>query len=147
MAYNYFPVNYQYPQQTFYQPQMPVQQSTMGQVNQQAPVNYGSSNTIIWVNSETEAQNYPVAPNNAVALWDSSKAAIYLKQADASGRPSFKAFDLVEHKTADLSGENKAVNNFISKDDIDGLKAEIEALRGILKQEINSKKAEVKEDE
>ena len=129
MAYNnYFPMGYyqqQYPQQPF-----------MPQVNQQQQVN----NTIIWVNSEAEAQNYPVAPNNAVALWDSSKAAIYLKQADASGRPSFKAFDLVEHKIANLSNESSKVNTFIEKADLDDLKAQIEALMAILKQEGDSKK-------
>ena len=31
---------------------------------------------------------YLVAPNSAVALWDSNSPTIYLKQADASGKPS-----------------------------------------------------------
>lgn len=136
MAYPYFPATYyQYPQQAYYQPQ-----STMGQVNQQQPVNYGSSNSIIWVNNESEAQNYPVAPNNAVALWDSQKAAIYLKQADASGKPTFKAFDLIEHKIADLSNEKAEANNFISKSDLDALQTEIAALKSILNEDVQLRK-------
>lgn len=138
MAYNnYFPMGYyqQYPQQTFYQPQMPPQQQSMGQLNQQQP----SNNAIIWVNNETEAQNYPVAPNNAVALWDSSRAAIYLKQADASGRPTFKAFDLVEHRAAVNNTEIRAEDP-ISRDDLNALKGQIEALMFMLKQEGDQKK-------
>lgn len=126
MAYNnYYPVTYyQHPQQTYYQPQQ--QQSS-----------------IIWVNSEIEAQNYPVAPNNAVALWDSNKAAIYLKQTDASGRPTFKAFDLVEHKIADLSQEKMTADNFISKADLEALRGDLTALMAILKE----KREEQKDDE
>lgn len=139
MAYNsYFPATYyQYPQQTYYppQPQMQPQQSTMGQVNQQQSVN----NSIIWVNSEAEAHSYPVAPNNAVALWDSSKAAIYLKQTDASGKPTFKAYDLVERKTADLSHEKSEVDKYINKDDLDALRGQIDALMGMLKHEVDTK--------
>ena len=50
-----------------------------------------NQNSIIWVNGDKEASAYPVAPNNAVALWDSENPTIYLKQADASGRPSNKS--------------------------------------------------------
>ena len=67
-------------------------QPNMQQVPQQAPP------SIVWVQSETEAMTYPVAPNNAVTLWDSNSPVIYLKQADASGRPTMKVYDLVERK-------------------------------------------------
>ena len=65
-------------------------QPNMQQVpQQQAP-------SIVWVQNEMEAANYLVAPNSAVTLWDSNAPVVYLKQADASGKPSMKVYDLVE---------------------------------------------------
>lgn len=85
-------VDYPYyrPYQYFPQP-VPDQLSQLRQQYQpqQAP-------SIVWVQSEMEAANYPVAPNNAVTLWDSNSPVVYLKQADASGKPSMKTYDLVE---------------------------------------------------
>ena len=52
--------------------------------------------SIVWVQNEMEASNYLVAPNSAVTLWDSNAPVVYLKQADASGKPSMKIYDLVE---------------------------------------------------
>ena len=52
--------------------------------------------SMVWVSGEAEAMAYLVAPNSAVALWDSNAPTIYLKQADASGKPSIKVYDLVE---------------------------------------------------
>ena len=83
MTYQYYPYqaapNYAIAPQ--YQVQQPQRLSTSG---------------IIWVNSEQEAQAYPVAPNNAIALWESSGKVVYLKQADATGKPTMRVYDLVE---------------------------------------------------
>ena len=65
-------------------------QPNMQQVPQQA------APSIVWVQNEMEAANYLVAPNSAVTLWDSNAPVVYLKQADASGKPSMKIYDLVE---------------------------------------------------
>ena len=65
-----------------------------GQYQQLPPQPGGQS--MVWVSGEAEAMAYLVAPNSAVALWDSSSPTIYLKQADASGKPSMKIYDLVE---------------------------------------------------
>ena len=65
-------------------------QPNMQQVPQQA------APSIVWVQNEMEAVNYLVAPNSAVTLWDSNAPVVYLKQADASGKPSMKIYDLVE---------------------------------------------------
>lgn len=59
-----------------------------------------------WVNSETEARNFLIAPNSAVALWDSSAPRVYLKQADASGKPTLTAYDLVERAETPTSVSN-----------------------------------------
>ena len=78
--------------------------------------------SLIWVNSIAEAQTYPVAPNNAVALWDSKT--LFIKQADASGRPSMKVYDLVERVEAPPDEPRYA-----TKDDISAIRAAIEAVR------------------
>ena len=76
--------------------QMPQQpqplQTNAGQVQPNGPQNSG----IIWVSSKLEADGYLVAPNSAVALWDANNPVIYLRQADSTGKPSTKVYDLVE---------------------------------------------------
>lgn len=89
MAYNYYqPMGYtpMYNQQPLPQPQP--------QIQPQAYANTG----IVWVADYNEAAMYPIAPNAAVALWDKSSPCIYLKRADATGKPSLQVYDLVERK-------------------------------------------------
>lgn len=114
------------PFQTYY----PTMQAAAPQPIQPAPVPQPSS--IIWVGGMSEAQMYPVAPNNAVALWDSSAPAIYLKQADASGKPSMKVFDLVERTAApSQTAEPAQVKTpaFATKKDLEALNEAIEGFR------------------
>lgn len=118
----YFPTTYQ-PYQMYQQPQY------------QQPAQQQPQTSIIWVSGEQEAQSYPVAPNNAVALWDSNGAAIYLKQADASGKPSIKAFDLVERTQSASAGVSPAGGKdapFATKSELDALAGSVEALKGDL---------------
>ena len=92
--------NYPY----YYQPYQPYQPPMADQLTQlrqsyqpmQQPQQAPASPSIVWVQSEMEAANYLVAPNSAVTLWDSNSPVVYLKQADASGKPSMKIYDLVE---------------------------------------------------
>ena len=115
MAYNnYYPATYQ---PMYYQP--PVQQQT------QQP------SSLIWVSNITEAQSYPVAPNNAVALWDASSPAIYLKQADASGRPTLKVFDIVERSAGVSQSESKGIE-YAAKSELDALSEALSAIKGEL---------------
>lgn len=104
-AYNFYPQAYGAPYiPSIYPPQFP--QPAIPQ----APAPAATAQTsnaqqagILWVSSEAEARNYPVAPNYAVALWDSSRPAVYIKQADASGKPVLKAYDLTERSEASNS--------------------------------------------
>lgn len=82
MAYNYYPATYQ----PYYQPYQ-VQQIQPAQQQQ---------TSIIWVSGDREAEMYPVAPNNAVTMWSQTAPAVYLKSADATGKPTLKTYDLVE---------------------------------------------------
>ncbi len=77
-------------QQQMIQP--PVQPMQANPIQQPATQNGG----INWVGSKTEADNWPIAPGCAVALWDSNNPVIYLRQADSTGKPSTKVYDLVE---------------------------------------------------
>lgn len=78
-------------------PQMPQQPQTM-QTNMGpiAPTGSPQNSGIIWVSGKGEADGYLVAPNSAVALWDANNPVIYLRQADSTGKPSTKVYDLVE---------------------------------------------------
>lgn len=126
MAYNYYPNYYMngYQPQT-YQPQQ----------NYQVQQQMNSQTGMMWVNGEDEARNYPVAPNNAVSLWDSSGQFVYVKQADASGKPAFKIFKLTETeqhrpepvKTADYITRNE-FDVVIST--IEKMKKEMDSLKG-----------------
>ena len=81
---NFYPGSYQ-------QTPPPVQHTT-----QQYQTPLTNQNGIIWVPNEQAANDYLVAPNSAVTLWNSNAPVVYLKQADASGKPSMKVYDLVE---------------------------------------------------
>ena len=96
---------YQQPYQNYvpYQQYQPAQQLPQVQQPYIPVMNQGG---IIWISGLQEAQMYPVAPNSAVSLWEKNGKSIYLKQADATGRPSIKIYDLVERaETASDGGE------------------------------------------
>lgn len=132
MSYPYYN-GYQQPQ--FYQPPMPdqlaqlrgAQQFQPQQFPQQQPQQAGGQ-SMVWVSGEQEAMGYLVAPNSAVALWDSNAPTIYLKQADASGKPSIKVFDLVERTSAPRAGQPAQGMEFATKADLEALAARVEAL-------------------
>ena len=71
---------------------------------------------------------YLVAPNSAVALWDSNSPTIYLKQADASGKPSIKIYDLVERASGHRTPQQAASTEFATKAELQALAARLDAL-------------------
>lgn len=125
-GFNYFPQAYVNPYLPSFYPQVQ-QPMPAGQMpSPQQPAQQGNAPSgILWVTSEAEAQAYPVAPNNAVALWDSSRPAVYIKQADASGKPILKAYDLTERT---LAANNAHPAPQEGKDTAIELKREINAL-------------------
>lgn len=79
--------------------QIPVQNQPVPSMQQQLQTVQPptqQSNSMIWINSKAEADSWPVLAGNAVALWDSNNPVVYLRQADSTGKPSTKIFDLVE---------------------------------------------------
>lgn len=135
MAYGY--PSYYTPYQP-YQPPMPDQlaQLRAGQYQpmQPPPQQPQQGNAqIVWVPGGQAAFEYPVAPNSAVALWDSTAPVIYLKQADASGKPATKIYDLVERNAAAPPASSAAavqtpVVEYATKEDLVALEARVEAL-------------------
>lgn len=133
MAFGNF---YGYPQtynQGYFQSAAPDQMAQMRQqfqmpapqISPQQPMQ-----SMIWVSGEQEAMGYLVAPNSAVALWDSSSPTIYLKQADASGKPSIKIYDLVERnaqRAAQAAPQSDPVE-YATRKDLEALAARVEAL-------------------
>lgn len=90
-------------QQPMTQPMMQTPAQPMQQVGQPPNPVLNQQNGIIWVGSKIEADNYLVAPNSAVALWDMNNPVVYLRQADSTGKPTTKVYDLVERTTASAS--------------------------------------------
>lgn len=91
------------------------------------PYQYQNPNSIIWVRGEQEAAAYPVAPNNALALWDSESPSIYLKQADATGRTTIRAYSLIER-------EEEKPEDPVTRSDMAEIMAAITALKAELKE-------------
>lgn len=126
---NYQPFGYYYPQ-TY-------QQIPQVQAQQQQPQSNNTSG-IIWVSGQQEAQMYPVAPNNAVALWEQSGKTIYLKSADATGKPALRIFDLSERKEMPQTADVKPPE-YVTKEELGeilgvlkGVTGEIEQMKGDL---------------
>ena len=130
-------------EQAYRQPQyqQPVQATQMQPMQQQQM----AGQSIIWVQNEQEAYNYLVAPNSAVALWDSNNPAVYLKQADASGKPTMKIYDLVERTTQRPQAAPQPAAEYVTRQEFAALQARIDALTA--PKQTNRKSAPAKEDE
>mgnify|MGYP004549334901 FL=1 len=138
-----YPYGYQNP----YYPQpmpdnlMQMRQQQMPQIPQMQQVaNPIPQSGVQWVNGEMEARNWMVAPNAAIALWDSSAPTVYLKQADASGKPTLKIYDLVERAETPRTAPQEKGVEFVTRKEFDALAALVGEIKG-------KKKRKVEEDE
>ena len=104
------------------------QQQAMPQMQQQTP-----QNGFVWVDGIEEANNFYVAPNNAVQLWDKNLPCIYKKSADAAGKPTMQIFDLVERKneTPSKTDFKPDLRDFVKRDEIILLEERIAKLEGL----------------
>lgn len=101
-------------------------QPNMQQVPQQQ-----AAPSIVWVQNEMEAVNYLVAPNSAVTLWDSNAPVVYLKQADASGKPSMKIYDLVERTQRPAQAPQAPAVEYAPLSRLEALEARLDALASV----------------
>lgn len=87
--------------------------------------------SIIWIPNEQAASDFIVAPNNAVTLWDMNSPVVYVKKADASGKPSITTYDLVERMQAQptpASAQPEPAIEYVTRKDFDELAAKVAAL-------------------
>ena len=123
----------------FYRPTYydPIQQSQMGQFNQQfqppvtppstQPMSQNGNNGLIWVQGEAGAKSYLVAPGNTVMLMDSEGERFYLKSADASGMPMpLRIFEYKERTEtpsqafgAPVAAQNVNFDNFVTREEFE----------------------------
>lgn len=106
----------------------------------QPPQNLVAQSGVQWVSGEQEARNWMIAPNAAVALWDSSAPTVYLKKADASGKPSLTIYDLVERTETPRTATQEKGVEFVTRKEFDALAALVGELKG-------KKKRKVEEEE
>ena len=106
----------------------------------QPPQNPIAQGGVQWVSGEQEARSWMIAPNAAVALWDSTAPTVYLKQADASGKPTLKIYDLVERTESAPDRANAKPVEFVTRKEFDALAAIVGEIKA-------KKKRRVEEDD
>lgn len=140
MAFNPYYQNPYYPQPMPDNLMQMRQQQMMQPAPPSVPQNPVATGGVQWVSSEQEARGYLIAPNSAVALWDSTAPTVYLKQADASGKPTLKIYDLVERTETASNASQKQGVEFVTREEFDRLAALVGEIKG-------KKKRKVEEDE
>ena len=116
---------------------MPPMQDNLAQLRQQQmqaippmPQNPLPQSGVQWVSGEQEARSWMVAPNAAVALWDSTAPTVYLKQADASGKPTLKVYDLVERLASAPDAQKAPAAEYVTRKEFDALAALVSEMKG-----------------
>lgn len=104
-----------------YQQQM---QYSQPQYQRQEPP---SSDDRIWVQNQSAAEAYLIAPGSFVRLWDATKPIFYERRADATGRPL--PMECYEFKR--ISGQNREIDTQtenVLREEIKALNERISAL-------------------
>lgn len=140
MAFNPYYQNPYYPQPMPDNLMQMRQQQMMQPAPPPVPQNPVATGGVQWVSSEQEARGYLIAPNSAVALWDSTAPTVYLKQSDASGKPTLKIYDLVERAETPRTAPKGESVEFVTREEFDRLAALVGELKG-------KKKRKIEEDE
>lgn len=104
--YNPYPQTVQPPMDRMaqLQAQQYQQPTPMPAVNQPPQANQG----ILWVQGESGAKSYLVAPNTTVLLMDSEGSRFYLKSTDNAGMPSLRVFEYSEVQQNTPQAQNPA---------------------------------------
>ncbi len=105
----------------------------------QAPPMQTNNNGIIWVLGEAEARSYAVAPGNTVTLWDRDNPTIYIKSADSAGIPSLRIIDWTERSPQNAKNSTQRADEvYVTREEFEALRAKIEALTSIKKEDITN---------
>lgn len=97
---------------------------------------------ILWVQGESAARSYLVAPNTTVLLMDSESQVFYLKSTDTSGMPMpLRIFDYTERtqqnvtQNAPQASQNSQTNlddKYVTRQEYDALRAQYAEIMGKL---------------
>ena len=91
---------------------------------------------MLWVLGQTEAESYPVAPNNTVTLWDKNQPTIYIKSANAQGVPSIRVLDFKERSVNSSKAPEKhdcqCGDKFATKEQLTALEGKISEVMAIV---------------
>ena len=86
--------------------------------NYQQPVN--NSSNMVWVQGESGAKAYPIAPGTSQVLFDSEAQIFYIKSADQSGMPQpLRVFSYAECNEADMKHNDIDTSMFITRDEFE----------------------------
>lgn len=130
--------NVQSGQQFNQQFQQPIMQQPVQQMQTPPP-----SDDRIWVQGVAGAKAYFVAPNATVVLWDTENPTLYVKSADATGKPlDMEIIDLSRRaKSTNAAPENSPTEHkctcsdkFVLKNDFQALQSEFKAMRSELEE-------------
>ena len=79
-----------------------------------------SSSNIQWVQGESSALAYPVAPGNTVILMDSDEPVVYKKSTDEHGKPlPMDVYDLVKRPLNSSTTPNIDLSEYMKKSDVE----------------------------
>lgn len=135
-GYNYFPATYQ---PNYYggmynpQPQVP-QIPTPAQAPQQQ-----ANSGLIWVQGESGAKSYLVAPNTTVLLMDSESNKFYLKSSDVSGMPQpLRVFEYTEKtgQQTQKAAPDVDLAEYVTKREFDEFKTTLKSSFGVAKEKV-----------
>lgn len=122
--------NYPYALPQTYTPYYPQQYNYVPQPQQQ-PQQQSTNSGLIWVQGESGAKSYLVAPGNTVLLMDSESQKFYIKSADASGMPMpLRIFEYAEIKPQNASQKHESssgidMSSYVTKNELEQKLAEL----------------------
>ena len=67
----------------------------------------GPVSSIVWVNGELGARNYPIAPNTSILLMDSDSPKFYIKSADLLGVQAVRSYEYNELTNQNTTQESE----------------------------------------
>lgn len=133
MAYPY-QQQYQYPYTPQIQPPMDRLQQLQAQQYQMFPTSVSGTSQppqtnqgLLWVQGETGAKSYLMAPNTTVLLMDSEGSRFYLKSTDNAGMPTLRTFEYTEVMQNAPQAPQTATENlddkYVTRSEYDALQA------------------------
>lgn len=121
--------------------QQPMQVSMGAQAMQMPQMQpFSQTNDMIWVQGEAGAKSFLVSPNATVVLWDTESPTIYIKSADATGKPlAMKILDFKERGAPQEEHKCTCGEKYVDKETFSRLQEKYTELEGIVNKLISEK--------